>query len=389
MSAKIDISDRLKKLPPYLFVEIDREKRQKIKEGRDIIDLGIGDPDQPTPDFIIKALNEAVKDSSTQHYALDSGMMEFRAAISQWYKKRFGVLLDPETEILPLIGSKDGIAHIPFAFLNTGDVVLSPNPGYPPYRNAAIIAGGDVYDMPLLEENSFLPKLDSIEKEVLSKAKLMFLNYPNNPTGAVCDKAFYKKAVDFATKNNIILCSDAAYTELSYDGYVPPSVLEIEGAKDIAVEFHSLSKTFNMTGWRIGMACGNRDVIKGLAKVKSNVDSGIFNAIQRAGIAALDRSDEVTDKFKKIYQERRDVLVDGLRSIGWEVKKPKATFYICAKNLSKRDSASISKLILDEADIVVTPGSGFGRYGEGYVRMALTVPKERLKVAVDRIKKII
>ncbi|MEE8359375.1 MAG: LL-diaminopimelate aminotransferase [Candidatus Omnitrophota bacterium] len=389
MGAKIDISDRLKKLPPYLFVEIDREKRQKIEEGRDIIDLGIGDPDQPTPDFIIKALNEAVKDPSTHHYALDSGMMEFRVAIAQWYKKRFGVLLDPEAEILPLIGSKDGIAHIPFAFLNTGDVVLSPNPGYPPYRNAAIIAGGDVYDMPLLEENSFLPKLDSIGKEVLSKAKLMFLNYPNNPTGAVCDKAFYKKAVDFATKNNIILCSDAAYTELSYDGYIPSSVLEIEGAKDIAVEFHSLSKTFNMTGWRIGMACGNRDVIKGLAKVKSNVDSGIFNAIQRAGIVALDRTNEVTDKFKKIYQERRDILVDGLRSIGWEVEKPKATFYIWAKNLSKRDSTSMSKLILNEADIVVTPGSGFGKYGEGYVRMALTVPRERLKVAVDRIKKII
>ncbi|MFH1753168.1 MAG: aminotransferase class I/II-fold pyridoxal phosphate-dependent enzyme, partial [Candidatus Omnitrophota bacterium] len=257
MKIKIDLSDRLKKLPPYLFVEIDKHKREKIREGRDIIDLGIGDPDQPTPDFIIEALNEAVKDPSTHHYALDSGMMEFKIAISQWYKSRFGVSLDPETEILPLIGSKDGIAHIPFAFLNPGDVVLAPNPGYPPYRNASLIAGGDVCDMPLLEENSFLPDLEAIAKKALSRAKLMFLNYPNNPTGAVCDKAFYKKALDLAAKNNIILCSDAAYTEISYDGYLPPSVLEVEGAKDCAVEFHSLSKTFNMTGWRIGMACGN------------------------------------------------------------------------------------------------------------------------------------
>ena len=389
MSIKIEISDRLKRLPPYLFVEIDRQKKKKVDEGRDIIDLGVGDPDQPTPDYIIKALNNAVKDPSTHRYALEGGMKELRGAIAEWYRERFSVTLDPDAEILPLIGSKEGISHIPLAFINSGDVVLSPNPSYPPYRSGTILAGGEVYDMPLQEENSYLPVLDSIERSILDRAKLMFLNYPNNPTGAVCGKDFYKKAIDLASRNNIIICSDAAYTELCYDGYSPASILEVEGAMETAVEFHSLSKTYNMTGWRIGMVCGNKDVIKGLAKVKANIDSGIFNAIQRAGVAALRGPKKITDKIKRTYQERRDVLVDGLRSIGWEIQKPKATFYIWARTLSGRDSVGMSKVILNEADVVVTPGSGFGRYGEGYIRMALTVSKERLEEAVERMKRIV
>jgi LL-diaminopimelate aminotransferase len=389
MGIKIDITDRLKRLPPYLFVEIDRAKRKKAAEGKDIIDLGIGDPDTPTPGYIIDALNEAVKDPSTHKYALDSGMMEFRETIAGWYKKRFGVSLDPVTEVLPLIGSKEGIAHIPLAFINPGDTAFVPNPGYPAYRSGVILAGGDPCDMPLKEERGFLPDLDSISRGAASKAKLLFLNYPNNPTGAVCGKDFYKKAVDFGIKNNIVVASDAAYTELSYDGYSPCSILEADRAKEAAVEFHSLSKTFNMTGWRVGMVCGNKDVIAALAKVKSNVDSGIFNAIQRAGIAALKGGDNVLDAMRDMYQRRRDTLVDGLRSIGWEIQKPKAAFYIWAKVIKGRDSKQLCKTILNNADVVVTPGVGFGSYGEGYVRMALTVSQDRLKEAVDRIKKVI
>jgi len=387
--AKIDVSERLKKLPAYLFVEIDRQKKHALDSGRDVIDLGVGDPDQPTPAYIINALNKAVKDAPTHRYALDNGMWEFRAEIASWYKERFGVELDPDGEILPLIGSKEGIAHMPLAFINPGDIALVPNPCYPPYRSGVIFAGGEIYDMPLEEENSFLPRFDSIEERILEKARLMYLNYPNNPTGASCDKDFYKAAVEFGLKNNIITASDAAYTEMSYDGYLPQSFLEVEGAKEIGVEFHSLSKTYNMTGWRIGWVCGNRDIISGIAKVKSNIDSGIFNAIQRAGVAALKGPKGHVDKMRRLYQDRRDVLVKGLNSIGWQVTSPRTTFYLWARTLGGRDSTSMCKMLLDEADVVVTPGVGFGSYGEGYVRMALTVPKERLREAVARIKKII
>lgn len=387
--AKIDISHRLKNLPPYLFVEIDRQKKRAIEKGKDIIDLGVGDPDTPTPDYIIKALNKAVKDPSTHRYALDKGMQELRVAIAQWYQERFGVSLDPDTEVLPLIGSKEGIAHLPLAFINAGDVALVPNPCYPPYRSGVILAGGSVYDMPLKDINSFLPDFESIDKSILDKTKLLYLNYPNNPTGAVCDKDFYRRAVIFALENNIILSSDAAYTEIFFDGERPSSLLEIEGAKNIGVEFHSLSKTFNMTGWRIGMACGNRDIIAALAKVKSNIDSGIFNAIQHAGVTALRGHARETESLRRLYQERRDILIEGLSSIGWKVARPKATFYIWAKTLGGQDSEAMCKNILLNADVVVTPGVGFGSYGEDYIRMALTVGKNRLKEAVKRLKKVI
>lgn len=382
-----EFSERLTKLPPYLFAEIDRAKREAKAEGRDIVDLGIGDPDLPTPKHVINALYKAALDPANHHYALDSGMPRLRQAIARWYKKRFGVQLDPDTEVLPLIGSKEGIAHMPLAFINAGDYVLVPDPCYPPYKNGTIFAGGVPYLMPLLAENKFLPDLDIIKANVANKTKMMFVNYPNNPTGAVADEEFYKKTLDFAHRHNILICSDAAYSEISYDRYRPTSVLQMVGAKDRAVEFHSLSKTYNMTGWRIGWACGNRRAIEGLVKVKSNIDSGIFQAIQLAGIAALEGPQGSVAKANRIYKERRDALVSGLSSLGWKVSKPKATFYVWAKTLQGYNSASMAKALLEKADIIATPGSGFGKYGEGYIRMALTVPKERIKTAILRLKK--
>ncbi len=382
---KIELSERLKKLPPYLFVEIDTAKKKAKDEGRDIIDLGVGDPDISTPNFIIDALNKAVKDPSTHRYALDQGMPEFRKAACAWFKKRFGVALDYETEIHSLIGSKEGIAHMPLAFINPGDIVLVPDPSYPPYRSGTIFAGGEVLAMPLTSENHFLPDLKAINHHLLHRAKMIFINYPNNPTAAVCDKKFLKDVVEFARKHNIIVCQDAAYSEVAFDGFRPPSILEIEGAKDIAVEFHSLSKTFNMTGWRIGFVCGNAQLVKGLGKVKSNIDSGVFSAIQRAGIVALENYEKHINSIIKIYAERRDILVDGLNRIGWNIEKPKATFYVWAKVPPRHTSATFAKDLLDKADIVVTPGNGFGESGEGYIRMALTVDKNRLAEAVGRI----
>lgn len=385
----LNFSDRLAKLPPYLFAEIDKAKRKARAEGRDIIDLGIGDPDMPTPSHIIEALYKAALDQSNHHYALDSGMPLFKQAIAKWYQERFNVKLNPDTEILPLIGSKEGIAHFPLAFVNCGDYALVPDPCYPPYRNGTIFAGGIPHLMPLLAENGFLPDLDSIKASVLKKAKIMFINYPNNPTGAVADEGFYKKALEFARKNNILLCSDAAYSEVSFDGYRPMSILELDGAKDIAIEFHSLSKTYNMTGWRIGWACGNKETICGLAKVKSNIDSGIFQAIQLAGTAALQGPQDCVKKANEIYQARRDALVEGLNSLGWAVSKPTATFYVWLKVGRGYDSASMACLLLEKADIIATPGNGFGRYGEGYIRMALTVPEGRITAAIERMEKFI
>ena len=384
-----EFSERLAKLPPYLFAEIDKAKRQAKAKGRDIVDLGIGDPDLPTPGHIIKALHRASLEPDNHHYALDSGMPQLRQAIAKWYKKRFKVELDPDTEVLTLIGSKEGIAHIPLAFINPGDYVLVPDPCYPPYKNGTVFAGGMPYLMPLLAENDFLPDLDRIDPTVSNKAKMMFINYPNNPTGAVADEEFYKKTLDFAHRNNILICSDAAYSEVCYDKYRPVSILQVVGARDRAIEFHSLSKTYNMTGWRIGWACGNKKAIQGLAKVKSNIDSGIFQAVQLAGIAALEGPQEPVVRANKTYKERRDALVNGLNSLGWKVSKPKATFYVWAKVFPGYNSASLAKALLEKADIIVTPGNGFGRYGEGYIRMALTVPRDRIKTAVQRIKKFL
>jgi LL-diaminopimelate aminotransferase len=381
------LSKKLNSLPPYLFVEIDKAKRKAKAEGRDIIDLGIGDPDQPTPRHIIEALYQAAQDPANHRYALDQGMPALRRAIAGWYKRRFNVDLNPDTEILPLIGSKEGIAHFPLAFLNTGDYALIPDPCYPPYKGGTILAGGKPYLMPLRESNAFLPDLKSIPTNIRKKAKLMFINYPNNPTSATAEKDFYAKIVEFCRKNKIIVVSDLAYSEIAYDGYRPASFLEVEGAREVGIEFHSLSKTYNMTGWRVGWACGNAKLISALAQVKSNIDSGIFSAIQLAGIVALEGPQEHIKNMCKLYQERRDALICGLRSLGWQVRPPRATFYVWVKIPQGNDSLKFARLLLGKLYIVVTPGVGFGKYGQGYIRFALTVPCERIKEAVSRLKK--
>ncbi len=402
---KIKLSGKAKKLPPYLFLEIDKAKRRARAEGRDIIDLGIGDPDQPTPMHIIEKLYQAARDPSTHRYALDQGLSGLRKAIAEWYEYRFNVKLDPETEILPLIGSKEGIAHFPLAFLNEGDYSLVPDPCYPPYKGGTILAGGRPYLMPLKEDNAFLPDLKKIPLNILRKAKLMYINYPNNPTAAIAEKDFYEAVVNFATKNKIIVISDLAYSEIAYDGYRPSSFLEVEGAKSVGIEFHSLSKTYNMTGWRIGWACGNAKLVSALAKVKSNIDSGIFSAIQLAGIAALEGPKQHLKDMCQLYQERRNTLIRGLNSLGWHTDSPKATFYVWLKVPKKTNASSslsvggersrtinsikFSALLLEKTNIVVTPGVGFGRYGEGYIRMALTVSGERIQEAIERLKRIL
>jgi LL-diaminopimelate aminotransferase len=387
---KTDISERLKALPPYLFAQIDKAKKEAIKEGRDIINLGVGDPDLPTPQHIVDSLCQASRDPANHRYALDQGFDALRAAIAKWYDKRFDVSLNPDNQILPLIGSKEGIAHIPIAFVNPGDVVLHTEPNYPPYKTATILASGKPYALPMLEGNNFLPDLKRIPKGILKKAKLLFINYPNNPTAATASKKFFKEVIEFARKNKIIVCSDAAYSEISFDGYRPPSILEVEGAFEVAVEFHSLSKTYSMTGWRIGWVCGNKDVVAALGKVKTNIDSGIFGAIQVADITALTWPQHCVEEANAVYKARRDALVDGLYGLGWQVTRPNATFYVWAKlPKGRNDSTKFAKLLLANADIVVTPGVGFGKSGEGFIRIALTVPKERIKEAVSRIKKVL
>lgn len=382
------LSKKVQSLPPYLFLEIDKAKRQARAAGGDIIDLGIGDPDQPTPKFIIDALNRAAQDPANHRYALDQGMPVLRSAISNWYKHRFNVNLNPDTEILPLIGSKEGIAHFPLAFLNPGDLSLVPDPCYPPYKGGTILAGGRVYLLPLLESNSFLPDLTKIPFFARRKAKIIFVNYPNNPTNACASDEFYAQLIKFTTRNKIIIISDLAYSEMAYDGYKPRSLLEFDGAREVVIEFHSLSKTYNMTGWRIGWACGNPLLVSALAKVKSNIDSGIFSAIQLAAVAALEGPQDYLKSMCELYQERRGVLVNGLNSLGWQAFKPKATFYVWIKIPARTDSISFAARLLKEANIVATPGVGFGKYGEGYIRMALTVSKERIKEALERLKKI-
>jgi len=383
------LSKRLQDLPPYLFLEIDKAKRRARAEGRDIIDLGVGDPDQPTPAHIIEKMCQASRDPATHRYALDQGMPGLRQAIAKWYAQRFRVRLDPETEILPLIGSKEGIAHFPLAFLNAGDYSLVPDPCYPPYKGGTILAGARPYLMPLKEENAFLPDLKNIPANIRRRAKLIYLNYPNNPTAGTAEKDFYADALKFAVKNKIIVLSDLAYSEMAYDGYKPSSFLELDGAKESGIEFHSLSKTYNMTGWRIGWACGNAKLISALAKVKSNIDSGIFSAIQLAGTTALECPQQHIQDMCRIYQDRRDTLISGLNSLGWHTKPAKATFYAWLKVPGKTGSLKFSSLLLDKANIVVTPGVGFGKYAEGYIRMALTVPRERIQEAVERLRGIL
>ena len=381
-------AERVRRLPPYLFAEIDRLKADLMAGGVDVINLGVGDPDLPTPAHIIEKLAQTAKDPANHQYPSYSGMNDFRISVAKWFKKRFGVELDALSEVLTLIGSKEGLAHLPLALIDPGDLALVPSPAYPVYHIATMFAGGESYFMPLLKENGFLPDLDSIPPEVARRAQLLFINYPNNPTGATADRDFYERVVRFATKYGIIVCHDAAYSEMAFGGYRPMSFLEVPGAKEVGVEFHSLSKTYNMTGWRLGFAVGNSDVISALGQIKSNIDSGAFNAVQWAGIAALEGDQGPVANMQKIYEERRDILIAGLKKAGLHPEIPRATFYVWCPTPPGFSSKDFAALLLRKAGIVTTPGSGFGEPGEGYVRMALTVARERIREAVERICKL-
>lgn len=380
------VSERLEKIPPYLFAEIDRKIAEARAKGIDIISLGIGDPDKPTLQPVVDEMHKAIDNPKNHDYPPYNGTEQFRTAARNWMKKRFDVELNADTEILANIGSKEAIAHVFFAYVDKGDYTLVPDPGYPVYKNATIFAGGTPYAMPLLEENGFLPDLDKIPKDIAQKAKLMFVNYPNNPTGATADLEFYKKAVAFCKKYDILLCSDMAYSEMTYDGYKAPSVLQVEGAKDVALEFYSHSKSYNMTGWRVGFVAGNAAAIKALGTIKNNIDSGTFKAIQQAASVAFSVEQSYIDELNGMYQERRDVMVKGLQELGWDIKPTKATFYIWIPTPNGMSSEEFATLMLEKANVVVPPGIGYGKCGEGYIRIALTKDVETLKKALQRMK---
>jgi len=381
-------SERINKLPPYLFAAIDKAKTRVIEKGVDVIDLGVGDPDLPTPDHIIQALYRSAKNPARHRYPSYIGMLSLREAVSGWYRDHLGIDLDPVTQVLTLIGSKEGLAHIPLAFLNPGDIALVPDPAYPVYKIGTLFADAKPFSMPLLEDNGFLPDLEAIPQDVAQQAKLMFLNYPNNPTSATASEQFFTEVVEYARENNIIVIHDNAYSEMTYDGYKAPSFLKADGAVEVGIEFHSLSKTYNMTGWRLGFAVGNEHILDGLGKVKTNIDSGAFEAIQEAGIEAMQGPQECIEDMKKIYTKRRDTLMIGLKELGIEVTPPKATFYIWAPVPNGYDSTGFSKLLLEKAGIVATPGIGFGEYGEGYMRFALTQSVDRINEAVERMRQL-
>lgn len=390
-SLDFDKAKRLKRLPPYLFAELDRAKMKLKQRGVDIIDLGVGDPDVPTPAPIIARLVKAADDPRNHRYPSYQGLLSFREEVSKWYLHRFGVSLDPEEEVVTLIGSKEGIAHICLGLLNPGDLALVPEPAYPVYRSGVIFSGSEPYYIPLRAEDDFLPSLKDINPRVASQAKLMWLNYPNNPTGATASIDFFRELVEFAHRFNIIVCHDLAYSELSYNGYRAPSFLEVEGAKEMGVEFHSLSKSFSMTGWRIGFAVGNKEFLNALKDIKTNIDSGVFQAIQEAGVEALKLQNELIPQIREVFHTRRDFFVRGLKDLGWKVSLPRATFYLWVKVPEKYSSFSsfdFAQLLLDKCGIVVTPGVGFGPSGEGYIRIALTVGKERLEEALSRLERL-
>ena len=376
---------RIENLPPYLFVEISRKIAEKRAQGEDVINLGIGDPDIPTPGHVIERLCQAAQDPQNHRYPESEGLPEFRNNIAQWYKGRFGVTLDPDREVLPLIGAKDGIGHIALCFIDPGDIALVPDPGYPVYSIGTMFAGGSSYYMPLIEDNGFLPDLDSIPADIARKAKVLWINYPNNPTAAVAELEYFERVVAFANKYDIAVCHDGPYTEVAFDGYRPVSFLEVAGAKDIGVEIHSLSKSYNMTGWRVGMAVGNSGIIDALRRVKSNLDSGIPQAIQYAAMEALTGSQDCVTEHNEIYQRRRDRLLQTLNQIGLKAKPPRASLYIWARVPDGYNSIEFATTLLDEAGVVVTPGVSYGKHGEGYIRLSLTIPDERLEEAIVRL----
>lgn len=381
------VSERLEKIPPYLFAEIDRKIAEAKAKGIDIISLGIGDPDKPTLQPVVDEMHKAIDNPKNHDYPPYNGTEAFRKAACDWMKERFGVELDPDKEMLCNIGSKEAIAHVFFAFVDKGDYTLVPDPGYPVYHNATIFAGGTPFRMPLLEENGYLPDFDKIPEDVAKKSKIMFLNYPNNPTGAVADLEFFKKAVDFCKKYDILLCQDMAYSEMTYDGYKAPSVLQVEGAKDIAIEFYSHSKSYNMTGWRVGFVCGNADAVKALGTIKNNIDSGTFKAIQQAATAAFLVDKKYIEDLNNMYQQRRDAMEEGLRELGWDIKPSKATFYLWLPVPKGMTSEQFVTEMLEKAHVVVPPGNGYGTYGEGYFRIALTKDVDTIKECINRMKK--
>ncbi len=389
MSLHFDPSSRLAKLPPYAFAEIERTKARVLSEGVDLINLSIGDPDLPPPQEVIEALKEALKKEENHKYPIGSGLPGLKKEISSWFKKRFGTDIDPEKEVLILWGSKDGLSHLPFALLDEGDISLIPNPAYVVYQNCSLMSGAITVELPLKEKNGFLADPFSLDPAILNKARILFINYPNNPTSAIATKEYYQKLVDFCKKNNILICSDNAYSELYFnENDKPCSVMEIEGARDTAVEFHSFSKTFNMTGWRLGFAVGNREVLKHLAAFKENIDSGVFLPVQYAGIEALRLSQEKLDANRNIFKERRDVLTQGLEKLGIEVIPCKATFYLWVKTPGEIDSTDFVSFLLEKYGILGIPGSSLGKHGEGYIRFALTVSVERIQQALSRMQNL-
>jgi LL-diaminopimelate aminotransferase len=382
------LSERIKALPPYLFKELDRIRDEVKARGTDVIDLGVGDPDRPTPPHIIEALHKAAQDPANHQYPVYSGMNSFRDSVAAWYLRRHGVKLEAQTEVCSLIGSKEGLAQFPLAFVNPGDLVLVPEPSYPVYRSGTLFAGGEWSYMPLLEKNGFLPDLGAIGEDRLKRARILWVNYPNNPTGAKASPEFYRQLVDLAQKYGFIVASDAAYSEVTHLDRPHPSILETPGAMEVAIEFHSLSKTCNMTGWRIGWAAGNGLLIKGLGLVKSNVDSGVFQAVQIAGMAALDGPEEPVKAMGRLYRERREALVPALEKAGLKVFPTDYTFYVWARLPEGLGSAEFASRLLNEAGIVATPGNGFGPSGEGYARFALVQELPRLKEAAERLSKL-
>ncbi len=380
------LARRVQQLQPYMFAQISKKIAAKREQGVDVISFGVGDPDLPTPKHIIDALVEAARDPANHRYPETDGLPELRRAIAGWYERRFGQSFDPDREIVPLIGSKEGIGHLPLCLIDPGDLALVPDPGYPVYPVSVQLAGGTAYELPLTEERGFLPDLEAVPDDIARQARLLWLNYPNNPTGATTDLSFFERAVAFAKKHEIVIVHDMAYSEVSYDEYVPPSFLQAKGARDIAVEVHSLSKSYNMAGWRIGMAVGNADLIDALTRVKTNLDSGIPQAIQRMAIAALEGPQDCIEEHNRVYQRRRDKLVEALRGIGLRVTPPKASLYVWAGLPGAMKSVEFAERVLDQTGVVVTPGVGYGRNGEGYVRLSVSVPDERLDEGIRRLQ---
>ena len=379
------LAKRIEKLPPYLFAEISRKIAEKRAQGVDVVSFAVGDPDIPTPSHVIDALCQAARDPANHRYPETDGLPDLRRAIARWYERRFDVSLDSDREVLPLIGSKEGIGHIALCFIDPGDLALVPDPGYPVYSVGTMFAGGDCYFMPLTEENDFLPDLEAIPEAVARRARLMWISYPNNPTGAVAELDFFEQVVRFAKEHGIAVCHDAPYTEVTFDGYRPASFLQAAGAREVGVEFHSFSKSYNMTGWRIGMVVGNATMVDALMRVKSNLDSGIPQAIQRMAIAALEGPQDCIAEHNAIYQRRRDRLVAALAGMGLAVRPPKASLYLWARLPEGRTSLEFASRLLDDIGVVVTPGIGYGPHGEGYVRLSLTLPDERLEEGLRRL----